>query len=119
RRPRSAAGHSSVALMALRPKIAPPERSAFRPASNLLNRLDAGHEMAEQVFDAALERGGGGGAARAGALHVQEYRAFLETLEDDVAAIHGHGRTYPGGQKLLDDFHHFLVVFFVEFLDLV
>src|SRR5690606_11697590 len=47
--------------------------------SDLLHGFDAGDEVAEQVLDAALERRGRGGAARAGALHVQEHRALAET----------------------------------------
>ena len=78
-----------------------------------------GHEVAEQVLDAALERGGRGRAARAGALHVEEDGAFLEALEGDVAAIHGHGRAHAGGEQFLDHFDGLAVFFVEELIDLV
>src|ERR1700752_2707180 len=63
------------------------------------------HEMLEQILDAVLQRCGGGGAAGAGALHVEIDDAVLETAEGDVAAVIGNRRPHPGLDQVLDGVH--------------
>src|SRR3954452_14668078 len=61
-------------------------------ASDGLDFPHVGQEVPQQVLDAVLQRGGGGGATGAGALHGEVDHPVLEALEGDVAAIAGHGR---------------------------
>src|SRR5579883_1855278 len=75
-------------------------RALYR--SDLLNGADFGQEMVEQVLNAVLERRGGGGAAGAGALHVQIDHAVAIALEGDVAAVAGDRRADPGLDQFLD-----------------
>ncbi|MNY00313.1 hypothetical protein D3C86_1328020 [compost metagenome] len=70
--------------------------------------------MAKQVLNAMLQRGGGGRAARAGALHVQEHRPVAETTEGDVAAILRHGGANAGIQQFLDGRDDGFVTLFEE-----
>src|SRR6185312_16874111 len=102
RRRRPAKCPASIALRALIAQNSPPGCFAGlgRTRSNLLDALDAGDEMAEQVLDAGLEGGRRGRAAGAGAAHVEENLAVLESLEGDVAAIHRHRRADAGCDQL-------------------
>ncbi|QTK79836.1 hypothetical protein AT6N2_C2195 [Agrobacterium tumefaciens] len=75
--------------------------------------------MAEQVLNAVLQRGGGGWATRAGALHVQEHRTITETAERDVAAILRHGRADASFQQFLDGGDDGFVTLFEELTFLV
>ncbi len=70
--------------------------------SDLLHRMHLGHEVRQQVLDAVLQRGGGGGAALAGALHRQVDRAFAEAAELYVAAVAGNSRADSGLEQVLD-----------------
>src|SRR5438105_2001183 len=65
--------------------------------------------MPEQIFDAALEGSGRGWATGAGAAHVEEHLTVAETLEGDVAAIHGDGRANAGRDQFLDDLDGFAI----------
>ena len=47
--------------------------------------------MADETFDALLQRGGRRGAARAGALHGKIHHPLAKAAKGDIAAIIGHG----------------------------
>src|SRR5919107_4887162 len=80
-------------------------QAAAAPAAAPSDRLDLAHigeEMAQQVLDAVLQRGGRGRAARAGALHGEIHDAVLEAPERDVAAVARNRRADAGLEQLLD-----------------
>ena len=78
----TAAAHCPRAVSIARMRIA-------GSASDGFDLLHFGHEVTEEVLDAVLQRGGRGGATRAGALHAQVYLALVEPAIHDVAAVIG------------------------------
>src|SRR5690606_29495805 len=85
-------------------------------SGDLLDALHLRHEVAQEVLDAVLQRRGRRGAARAGALHVQEDGAVLEAAEGYVAAVLGHRRAHARVEQLLDGDDDLLVGRVVELL---
>ena len=66
--------------------------------------------MAQQIFDAMLERRGRTRAARAGALHIEIDDAVAIALECDVAAVLGDCRANPRLEQFLDLGDHLVVL---------
>src|SRR3569623_2399528 len=64
--------------------------------------------VAKHVFHARLQGRGRGGATGAGAAHMQPDDAGvgLEAVEQDIAAVLGHGRADAGIQQVLDLGHY-------------
>src|SRR5262245_44419490 len=60
----------------------------------LFNLLYLWDEMAKQVLDTVLQRGGRRWTAGTGALHVQEHDAVFVAAERDVATVLRHRRTH-------------------------
>ena len=67
--------------------------------------------MAKHILDAHLQRRCRTGASLAGPAHLQRHHPVIETLENDVATIHGHGGTNTRIEKLLDLLDDFIIVF--------
>ncbi len=66
--------------------------------------------MLEQVLDAMSQRRGRGGAAGAGAFHLEVDDAVAEAPEDDVAAVARHRVPDPRLDELLDRLDRFGVL---------
>ena len=75
-----------------------------------LHALNIRQEVLEQVLDSVSQRRRRGGAAGAGALHLEIDHAVAETLEDDVAAIARHCRPDAGFDQFLDGLDRFRVL---------
>src|SRR3546814_19230706 len=69
---------------------------------NGVNCRYLGNIMFQEGLDAILQRRGRGGAAGAGALHLQIHIALVETAIDDVAAIVGDRGADARFDQLLD-----------------
>ena len=66
--------------------------------------------MAKHVFDAHLQRRCRTWATLAGPAHLQRHHPVIESLENDVAPIHGHFGTNTSIEELLDLLDDFIIV---------
>ena len=75
-----------------------------------LHALNIRQEVLEKVLDSVPKRRRRGGAAGAGALHLEIDDSVAKTFEDDVAAVARDRRADPGLDQLLDRLDRFGVL---------
>ena len=74
----------------------------WRAASNLLDRFNLRHEMAEQILDAALQVAVDEGHPEHAPFMCEIHDAVLKAAKNDVAAIARNGRANPRFKQILD-----------------
>ena len=102
-------GAISEAFPAVRQAARSQSASAPQP-SNASTALNLGEEVLEKVLDSVPQRRRRGGAAGAGALHLEIDDSLAVALEDDVAAVAGDRRADAGLDQFLDRLDLLLVL---------